>query len=404
MMARPLILLALTVVVLVRCSSAFQCSGNSLTAGFASCADLQSSALAWTYAPANNTASIAYMDTALSTSGWVGWGVNFNGSSMVNSDALVAFKQPNGTASILRYKLTSAVYNDISLPLTPVGAFDILQVLNMSTLISGTSFTILATLRLPPGFTSINTVYNRGPSVTNNVPAPHNSGQRNGMKTIDLTTGSVFSSQAPHHKLKNIHGALAVASWGVLIILGAMTARYIKQLPFADPGWFYMHVTLQTVAYLLGVIAWAIGLRLGVLSPGVEYHSHRSIGISIFTLASVQMLSLFARPHKQHKLRMYWNIYHHSFGYSVIILGVINVFKGFNILAPPVKYKGMYIAFIVIAACASVALEAGIWCHFFRERKEHHKQHAAMTTTSRPVAAGAVAHDTTTPSPKWAHV
>eukprot|EP00250_Pteridium_aquilinum_P014520 c22038_g3_i1 orf=185-1393(+) len=362
--------LAVAVFVAFCCTAAnSQCTfQNSVTAGFASCADLMPSTLAWTYMKANNTASIAYTDIALSPSGWVGWGINFNGSSMVNSDAILAFKQPNGSASALRYKLTAAVYDNIALPLMPVADYE-LQVLNMSALIVGSSFTIFATFHFPAGTsTSINIVYNRGPSVTNNVPAPHNLGQRNGMKTIDLAAGTVLSTGAHHSPrslLKTLHAALALASWGVLIILGAMTARYLKQVPSADPAWFYMHVSLQTSAYLVGITAWAMGLRLGALSPGIEYHSHRSMGISIFTLASLQMCSLFIRPHKQHKLRHHWNIYHHALGYSIIILGVINVFKGFAILVPPQKFKVLYIAFLVVAASASLALEGATWFHFF---------------------------------------
>lgn len=350
-----------------------QCTGNNLLSGFSNCEDLQPSTFAWTYFEENSTASIAYSDTALSTSGWVGWGINFNGTSMVNSNALIAFNEPNGSSSVLRYKLTSAVYDDSSVPLNPVSSFD-LEVLNMSTVISGTSFTIFATIQLPTGLTSVNQVYNRGPSVSNDIPAPHGTGQLNGMRTIDLTTGSITASEAPHQKLKNIHGTLAAVSWGVILILGAMVSRYLRHFSFADPAWFYMHVFLQTSAYVLGVAAWAIGLRLGTLSPGVVYHAHRNVGISVFTLATVQMFALCMRPDKEHKFRMYWNIYHHGLGYTVIILGVINIFKGFNILQPAIKYKIVYISFLVLAACVSLGLEAAMWINFLNKRKEKKRQ------------------------------
>lgn len=400
-----LLLLIPLLALLFPSASYSQCSSNSINSGFAQCVDLQPSTFAWTYFSDNLTASIAYTDTALSTSGWVGWGINFDGNSMVGSNALIAFLEPNGTSTVLRYKLTSTVYDNASYPLDPVSSFD-LQVLNMSTMISGTTFTILATLQFSSNqTTTVNQVYNRGPSVTNDVPAPHGTGQRNGMNTVDLSTGSVTASLPPHQQLKNTHGALAAVSWGVLLILGAMSARYLR--PFADPAWFYIHIALQSLAYLLGVSAFGIGMKLADLSPGAIHYGHKNLGISITSLASLQMLALFLRPKKDHKFRLYWSIYHHTLGYTVIILGVINIFKGFNILTPPHKYKALYIAFIVVAACASLALEGVTWFHFFRQRREKQMQNNdayALSSTGKANGAGGrlgTQPGIATAPPKW---
>lgn len=37
-----------------------------------------------------------------------------------------------------------------------------------------------------------------------------------------------------------------------------------------------------------------------------------------------QVFALLLRPNKDHKYRIYWNIDHHSIGYSVIIMSIIN--------------------------------------------------------------------------------
>ncbi|KAK8959137.1 hypothetical protein KSP40_PGU020616 [Platanthera guangdongensis] len=55
---------------------------------------------------------------------------------------------------------------------------------------------------------------------------------------------------------------------------------------------------------------------------------------ALFCLATLQVFALLLRPNKNNKYRVYWNIYHHATGYSVIILSVVNIFKGFDILQP----------------------------------------------------------------------
>lgn len=73
------------------------------------------------------------------------------------------------------------------------------------------------------------------------------------------------------------------------------------------------------------------------------------------------MFALLLRPKTDHKYRVYWNIYHHTVGYSVIILSIINIFKGFDILNPDKKWKNAYIAVIAALAFNAVWLEAYSW-------------------------------------------
>lgn len=70
------------------------------------------------------------------------------------------------------------------------------------------------------------------------------------------------------------------------------------------------------------------------------------------------MFALLLRPKKDHKYRLYWEIYHHSIGYTVIILSIINIYKGFDILDPDKKWKRAYTGIIVALAVIAVLLEA----------------------------------------------
>jgi hypothetical protein len=84
------------------------------------------------------------------------------------------------------------------------------------------------------------------------------------------------------------HGILNVVGWGILLPIGIMFARYLRQFEYADPAWFYLHVSCQTIGYALDVVGWAIGLKLGIYSKGVVYSQHQSIEIAIFVFQTLQ--------------------------------------------------------------------------------------------------------------------
>ena len=75
----------------------------------------------------------------------------------------------------------------------------------------------------------------------------------------------------------------------------------------------------------------------------------------------LQIFALLLRPNKDHKYRFYWNIYHYAVGYTVIILGIVNVLKGLQILSPENKWKEAYIIAIAILGGIAVLLEVVTW-------------------------------------------
>ena len=81
-----------------------------------------------------------------------------------------------------------------------------------------------------------------------------------------------------------------------------------------------------------------------------------------------QMFALFLRPAKDHKYRLFWNIYHHGIGYSILILGIVNVFKGLDILNPAKHWKSTYILIISVLAGIAVVLEAVTWVVVLKRR------------------------------------
>ena len=70
-----------------------------------------------------------------------------------------------------------------------------------------------------------------------------------------------------------------------------------------------------------------------------------------------QVSALLIRPKKTVKVRFYWNLYHWSVGYTVVVLGVVNVFKGIGILQADQKYRHAYLGAVLVLAVVAFVLE-----------------------------------------------
>lgn len=91
-----------------------------------------------------------------------------------------------------------------------------------------------------------------------------------------------------------------------------------------------------------------------------------------------QVFALLLRPKKEHKYRVYWNVYHHLVGYTVIILSIINIFKGFNILKlsnPDTnKWRKVYIGVIIAIGANALWLEPYTWYLVLKRKKKNTAQ------------------------------
>ncbi|MFS7964362.1 putative cytochrome b561 and DOMON domain-containing protein [Helianthus anomalus] len=315
--------------------------------------------LHWSLDTAKNTVAIVFIAPPATPDGWVSWAINPTGEGMVGSQSLIAYTAANGSMVVNTYNVSS--YGGVV-----KGKLDF-DVTDMKAEHSDGVMRIFATVELPEnGRTKVNQVWQVGGAVTEEgVPVRHAFGQGNlGSKGIlDLLSGEISGGGSGNSKTKkrNIHGILNTVSWGILFPVGIMIARYLRTFPAADPAWFYLHGSLQVSAYGIGVAGWVTGLKLGSESKGVEYTAHRNIGITLFCLATLQVLALFLRPKKGHKIRFYWNIYHHGTGFAVAILGILNVFKGLEILSPSSKWRLSYIIIISSLGIIAIILEAFTW-------------------------------------------
>ncbi|KAI5070241.1 hypothetical protein GOP47_0014584 [Adiantum capillus-veneris] len=340
------------------CSTSFTFNNADKLFTYCDALTVQDASIAWTLNSPNRTLDVLFSGVAPQTGGWVGWGINLGSApAMAGTQAFIAFDASNGS-TILTYNVTEASKQS-GLKCTPIS----LHVLDMQVQISGTSIHMLVSIQLEANqSTTLHHVWNRGSTVSDFQPGIHAFTQTDlsGLKTIDMASGVGTTSgfQSPHQTLKNRHGVLNTVGWGILLPCGVLAARYLR---FTDPTWFYLHVFMQMSGFILGVAGWATGLRLGDYSVGVVYHKHRNVGIALFTIATLQVTALLLRPKKDHKIRKVWNIYHYTLGTTILILGILNIFYGFDILSPPGKWRRAYVGVLIALGVLTVCFEIASW-------------------------------------------
>ncbi|RWW28799.1 hypothetical protein GW17_00006697 [Ensete ventricosum] len=367
-----LLLLLLSAVGYVGAAGACSSVAFSSNRVYAACSDLPrlSSSLHWSYDSASATLSLAFVAPPAKPEGWVAWAINPTGDGMIGSQALIAFHQSDGAMGVQTYNITG--YGSIS-----KGPIDF-ETWDLAAESSGGVTRIYGKMKLAAGTTVVKQVWQVGSAVVNGVPQKHDLQPDNlqSKGTVDLIKGEVSLSGGTTTRKRNVHGVLNAVSWGILLPIGAIFARYLKTFKCADPAWFYLHVTCQIIGYGVGVGGWATGLNLGSKSKGIHYTTHRNIGIALFSLATLQVknkhlffgcvnknlvLALFMRPSKDNKYRFYWNTYHYLVGYTVIVLGIVNVFKGLKILSIDHKWTVGYIIAICILGGIALFLELVTW-------------------------------------------
>ncbi|ONM56142.1 cytochrome b561 and DOMON domain-containing protein At3g25290 [Zea mays] len=360
-----------------RAAGGGRCAGESFSANraYAACNDLPrlGASMHWTYDRASGDLHVAFVAAPAAPGGWVAWALNPSGDGMAGAQALVAgpFPDGGGTWAVRTYNVSGYALGEpgpIAFP-----ASDLAAELGADGRVRVFGTLGLGAAAVGGGGVLLNQVWQVGAAVSSGgVPAPHAMGADNlaAKAKLDLLRATTVAAGADSATRKrNIHGVLNAVSWGLLLPMGAIFARYLKTFRAADPAWFYLHVTCQLIGYGVGVSGWATGMKLGKESRGVTYTDHRNIGIAVFALGTLQVLALFLRPKKEHKFRVYWNTYHHSVGYAVIVLGVVNIFKGMSILGVEQRWRTAYIAAVCVLLVAAAALEAVTWGVVLRRRK-----------------------------------
>ncbi|MED6196732.1 hypothetical protein PIB30_050087 [Stylosanthes scabra] len=119
--------------------------------------------------------------------------------------------------------------------------------------------------------------------------------------------------------MAQVHGILNGISWGILMPVGAIIARYLKAYEVNNMG--------------LGA-TW---------------------------------------PKKDHKYRIFWNMFHYVIGYGTIGLGIWNVFKGIDIMEER-RWKSLYVGMVIGFALFAFVCELVTWILLCLKKVNNHDE------------------------------
>ncbi|PSS26281.1 Cytochrome b561 and DOMON domain-containing protein [Actinidia chinensis var. chinensis] len=316
--------------------------------------------------------------SAVYTTGWVGMAFSKDGM-MLNSSAMVGWIGKEGQADAKQYYLKGFEQADVvpgkgKLPLTSVPPF---VALRGSTIYLAFQLKFGAALHRQPILLAFGSRY----------PTKHHHLYAHDDKTtiiFDFSAGSVSaasdvsdsggsgsssgSSKSIGHT-KRTHGILGIIGWSLFLPYGAIAARYFKH---HDPLWFYLHVGIQFVGFLLGLAGVLVGVSL-YNTIHAHFPTHKGIGIFVLVLSILQIMAFFARPDKDSKIRKYWNWYHHWSGRIALFFGNINIVLGIQIGNAGNGWKAGYGFLLSTVLIATIVLEV-----LSRKRSKNMDNHPAF--------------------------
>uniref|UniRef100_A0A0D9V8X6 Cytochrome b561 and DOMON domain-containing protein n=1 Tax=Leersia perrieri TaxID=77586 RepID=A0A0D9V8X6_9ORYZ len=304
------------------------------------------------YARSGSTWS--FVVSAPDKGGYAAIGFSPNGV-MVGSSAVAGWSTGGAGGVAKQYKLdgmssSSCPPDQGSLTLSP----------KTTLVISQSSRIYLAFQLTSPSPPSRYLIYAVGPS--NTKPSSSNGNLLSQHKSyhsaaVNFVAGTTSSSSSSGFDTKKWHGAMAGLGWGVMMPVGIAIARYFKR---HDPFWFYAHISVQGVGFVVGVAGVAAGFKLNDDVPGAD--THQAVGIAVLVGGCLQVLAFLARPAKESKVRRYWNWYHHYVGRAAVVAAAANVFVGLHVAREDGNAARVaYGAFLAVVALVAVFLEVRLW-------------------------------------------
>jgi hypothetical protein len=173
--------------------------------------------------------------------------------------------------------------------------------------------------------------------------------------TINFASGAV-TEQLP--VIKIVHGVLMFLSFGLLMPIGVIAARFGKDA-FPAPKWFHIHRGVQTAALALALIGFALAIKF-TIDAKVDHFSvlHSKIGLGVFIGAILQPFIAFIRPAKGEKNRALWEAVHKSIGWLAVLLAILVILLGLKKIGAGTILLVLYSVLAGLFCFAFVILEA----------------------------------------------
>eukprot|EP00258_Populus_trichocarpa_P030965 XP_024446984.1 cytochrome b561 and DOMON domain-containing protein At5g47530-like [Populus trichocarpa] len=307
---------------------------------FSSCSDLPvlSSSLHWNYHPLSSRVEVAFRHIGVTDRRWIAWAINPTSGGMIGSQAIVSFQRTDGSLAVYTSPITSygtrLEQGNLSFPVSDLSATN-----------QNNEMIIYASLELQGNISTVNHLWQVG-SMSENTPMMHNvapsSPNVKSMGSLDFLSGRIKATRSSSTTLKNVHGILNTVSWGILMPVGAVIARYLKKVRnLAGPFMVLLHRQLSTA----GLYSW---WSVWIWDWNISWH---------------KVFGGLVRPDKDSKYRPFFNWFHFLAGCSTLILSIFNIYKGFDILHAArfwrLTYSGMILTLLLVMLLLEICTR---WC------------------------------------------
>jgi len=313
------------------------------------------------------TPTVTYMAAVGQTDGYVGLGFSPSGGAMVGSEAVIGWLPGSGAGSVAAYELSSLLISGV---------------------VRTTAFGVgVTTTTYADGATTIHFVIDHANAPAAFSPATTTSfiwaiGSTDSLSyhtergAFDLAIASgeahVSAPSVDAYKWQLIHGLLMGWSWGVLLPIGVLIARYRKELlPHGQPKlWYRIHRNTQSTGIAMAIAGLAIALSRPEF--GLIDTAHGYIGLAVMAMGLAQPINAMLRPHpakggeSKSRARLAWEWLHKGSGYLALTLAVATSFLGIWQLSA-LAMRSMAIGYVVYGGLLALPLVLVIvlrmkWC------------------------------------------
>lgn len=180
----------------------------------------------------------------------------------------------------------------------------------------------------------------------------------------------LIDNSTPYTTRPLVHGILMFLSWGVLMVIGTFSSRFMKD-ENGQSRYFLVHVCVQILALAL---AWAgVGIVIYGRRRTSSSFAHAQIGLTLITLASFQpvvaVIGILARLRnassqadygvkvKQPLIPRVCLFYHRIGGLLLIVLAAVNITLGLFLMLAPTILWVHWIVYISLVFMAGLILE-----------------------------------------------
>ncbi|WVY95159.1 hypothetical protein V8G54_034247 [Vigna mungo] len=326
-------------------SQSWKSYGFSENIKYTACENLSAleSSLHWNYHPSSSVIDVVFNKANTKDSSWVTCTINPTLNDMLGSEAFVGVHTSNVT--IRAY--TSSITNYATMLQESNISFSVYSLSS-----SYTNGRII--FQLPSNKTMVNHAWQKGVISDDATLRPYSFSLSNlrFYGTIDFISSKASKTTEDVNSqtvLRNVHG--------IMIPIGVMMGRHLKVFDGLGDNWFHLYQACQSLAFFIAIVGFGTGLHIGN-HYGVHHAPLRCVGIIQMCLASAQIcIVVFFRPKKDHKYKLFWNMFCYVVSYTTIGLTTWNVLKGFDILNVENVWKKIYLGIIITLATIAITLE-----------------------------------------------